>query len=73
MEIEKAQVRDATQLSSLCMRYKSFRNYSEEQIEEWKDELTITETYIQENEVYMLKEDELMVFSISITTTKKRL
>ncbi len=54
MKIEKALNTDANELTELTIRSKSHWNYSNEQIEEWRDDLTVTEIYILEKEVYKL-------------------
>ena len=54
MNIEKTTRKDAKDLTELTIRSKSHWNYGEKQIEEWRDELTITEKYIDENQVYKL-------------------
>jgi len=54
MTIEKAQKKDAQILTDLTIRSKSYWEYSAEQIESWKDDLTITSAYINKYEVYKL-------------------
>ncbi len=54
MKIEKATVKDAKELTELTILSKSYWDYSVQQIEEWKNDLTITEGYILEKEVYKL-------------------
>ncbi len=54
MRIEKATVKDAKELTELTIRSKSYWNYGVQQIEEWKNDLTITAGYILEKEVYKL-------------------
>ncbi|MEM8525729.1 MAG: GNAT family N-acetyltransferase [Bacteroidota bacterium] len=62
MQIQKAQLNDANRLTDLCIRSKSFWGYSREQIEIWREELTITEAHIQNQEVYMLVDGDLIGF-----------
>lgn len=52
MKIEKAINSDAEEITKLTIRSKSHWGYSKEQIEEWRDELTITTEYIKRNQVY---------------------
>lgn len=54
MEIEKAIVEDAKELTELTIISKSYWGYSKRQIEDWINDLTITEDYIFEKEVYKL-------------------
>jgi N-acetylglutamate synthase-like GNAT family acetyltransferase len=48
-------------LTELSIRSKSFWNYGKEQIEEWREELTITEKYIDENQIYKLVKDTVLI------------
>jgi len=61
MKIEKTKRTDARDLTELTIRSKSHWNYGEKQIEEWREELTITENYIDENQLYKLLVDNLLV------------
>lgn len=54
LQILKAQGKDAQKLTELTLRSKDYWGYGAAQIESWKEELTITEAYILENEVYKL-------------------
>lgn len=54
LQILKAQGKDAQKLTELTLRSKDYWGYGATQIESWKEELTITEAYILENEVYKL-------------------
>ena len=61
MKIERATRNDAEDLTELTIRSKSYWNYGKEQIEKWKNELTITEKYIDQNKIYKLVEDNSLV------------
>jgi N-acetylglutamate synthase-like GNAT family acetyltransferase len=61
MKIEKAKNIDNIELSELTARSKAQWNYSSEQIEKWKDDLTISAEYIDKYEVYKLKEDDKLI------------
>ena len=61
MKIEKAKNIDNIKLSELTVLSKSHWNYSQEQIEKWKNDLTISPEYINKNEVYKLKEDDKLI------------
>lgn len=66
MKIEKATIEDAGKLTELTIRSKSHWNYSKEQLQEWKEELTISAEYIDRNLVYKLIENENLVGYYSI-------
>lgn len=61
MKIEKAQIDDAKKLTELTIRSKSFWSYSAEQIEEWRDDLTISSEYIDQVNVYKLIEENELI------------
>lgn len=61
MKIERTNRTDAKDLTELTIRSKSHWNYGKEQIEKWKDELTVTERYIEENQIYKLTVDNLLI------------
>ena len=61
MKIEKTILTDAKDLTKLTIRSKSHWNYGKKQIEKWKEELTITEKYIFENQIYKLIVDNLLI------------
>ena len=54
MKIERAHRTDAKKLTELTIRSKDYWNYGTKQIEEWRDDLTINQKYIDENQVYKL-------------------
>ncbi len=63
MNIERALSSDAKRITELTIQSKDYWNYGPKQIEEWRDELTITPEYINENQVYKLKiTDKLIGF-----------
>lgn len=63
MIIERAQLQDSGALSELCFNSKSHWGYSQEQMNSWRDELTISAEYIAKNHVYKLRiEDQLIAF-----------
>ena len=61
MKIERTVRKDAQDLTELTIRSKSYWNYGKEQIEEWREELTITEKYIDENQIYKLIVDNSLI------------
>jgi len=54
MKIVKANIEDFSILTEITLDGKSFWEYSKEQIELWKDDLTITKEYILKNNVQKL-------------------
>lgn len=54
MTIELAPKSDQEILTSITKKSKAYWGYSEEQLEIWSDQLTITESYIEKNAVYKL-------------------
>jgi len=61
MIIEKARRQDAKNLTELTLRSKSYWDYGKEQIEEWREELTITENHIDANQVHKLIKDDFLI------------
>lgn len=61
MKIEKTIRTDAKDLTELTIRSKSHWNYGKKQIEAWREELTITEKYIDDNHIYKLVIDKLLI------------
>ena len=63
IKISKVEISEANDLTELTLRSKSYWNYGEQQIEAWREELTISEKYISENQLYKLeKENQLIGF-----------
>lgn len=60
MTIEKAIRSDAQSLTELTIRSKSHWNYGVKQIEEWRDDLTITSDHIEQSQIYKLVGDGLL-------------
>jgi len=54
METIKANTHDYRVLTDITKKSKAYWGYSDEQMRKWSDLLTITEEYIQNNEVYKL-------------------
>ena len=54
MKIEKAQIADSAILTDITYKGKAFWGYSPEQLEKWKNELTISPEYIEKHEAYKL-------------------
>ncbi|MDF2831732.1 GNAT family N-acetyltransferase [Chryseobacterium indoltheticum] len=54
IEITKANTHDYRVLTDITKKSKAYWGYSDEQMKKWSNLLTITEEYIQNNEVYKL-------------------
>jgi len=61
MKISKAENIDANDLTKLTFSSKSYWGYSKEQMEQWKDDLTVTTAYINRNEVYKLTDNNKLI------------
>lgn len=61
MEIKKTNRNDAKSITELTLRSKNYWNYGAEQMEEWRDEMTIDSKYIDENQVYKLVDNEKLI------------
>ncbi|WP_268225512.1 GNAT family N-acetyltransferase [Sinomicrobium oceani] len=61
MNIEKACRTDARKITDVAIRSKNYWNYGAEQIAAWKEELTVTAGYIDDNQVFTLMVDDHMV------------
>ena len=68
MIIQKAQSTDASRLTGLTIRSKAYWDYSPEQIKIWEPDLTITEAYIRDHEVYILTVGEELIGYYSFYT-----
>ena len=54
MKITKAEIKDAKSLTALAIQSKAYWGYSKNQIEAWREELTVTTNYIERNSVFKL-------------------
>lgn len=61
MILERANVQDSKALSALCFASKAYWGYSQEQMNSWRDELTISAEYILKNQVYKLRIDNQLI------------
>ena len=55
MQIIRATNTDAIDLTELTIRSKAHWGYDKKLVEAWRDELTITQKYVQENQIYKLQ------------------
>ena len=61
MEIIKATANDSNHLTDLTFRSKAYWGYNAEQMEEWRDELTVSKEFIADHHVYKLEEGRSML------------
>ena len=61
MTIEKANIIDDKILTLITKKSKAFWGYSPEQIQEWDKNLTISQDYIKEHNVYKLTVNNLII------------
>ncbi len=61
MKILSAQLSDFIRLTEITFQSKSYWGYSAEQMEKWKEDLTISQDYIREKEVFVLKKDKEII------------
>lgn len=69
--IRKAVASQSEILTEISFAAKRYWNYPEEYFEVWKDELTITGAYIEENIVYVAEQDGKIVGYFSIAEVKE--
>lgn len=65
-----AQENESDQLTLISFAAKRYWKYPEEYFDVWKDELTITKDYIDQNKVYVARSDGSAVGFISIVEVK---
>ncbi|MFH6934368.1 GNAT family N-acetyltransferase [Flavobacterium sp. FlaQc-30] len=61
MKIEKANITENEILTSITKKSKAYWGYSAEQIQEWDKNLTISQDYIKEHNVYKLSINNLII------------
>ena len=61
MKVEKANSDDYEILTEITKKSKAFWGYSEEQMTQWNDALTITQEYIQTHFVYKLTKENQVI------------
>jgi ribosomal protein S18 acetylase RimI-like enzyme len=61
MKIERATINDNEILSDITKKSKAFWGYSEEQILEWNDNLTISKNYIESNYTFKLLNENTVI------------
>ncbi|MRX69053.1 Acetyltransferase (GNAT) domain-containing protein [Flavobacterium resistens] len=61
MKIEKANINDNEILTTITKKSKAYWGYSDEQIQKWDRNLTVTQDYIRENNSFKLIENDLII------------
>ena len=61
MKIDKVSDSDTHQLTLLTMQSKAYWGYAPEQIEAWREALTITKDYLKQAEVYKLTQSNELI------------
>ncbi|MCP2028086.1 N-acetylglutamate synthase-like GNAT family acetyltransferase [Flavobacterium sp. HSC-32F16] len=61
MTIEKAKITDNEILTLITKKSKAYWGYSAEQIQKWDKNLTISQDYIRENNVFKLVDNDLIL------------
>ncbi|MBZ4037152.1 GNAT family N-acetyltransferase [Flavobacterium sp. 17A] len=61
MNIQKAKTEDHIRLTEITKKSKAYWGYSEEQLEKWSNNLTVTADYIQTNPVFNLVDENQII------------
>lgn len=70
--IRRATIDDTTTLTNLAHAAKRYWGYPEQWIKQWQNELTISNDFVEENEVYLLvSEDEVRGFYALVLRDEK--
>ena len=59
--IEKATTKDSEELSNLTFKSKAHWGYSIDQMEKWREDLQVSKDYIQNNEVFLVKDGSQII------------
>lgn len=68
MKIRKAEPADATQLTQIAQDAKRYWGYPEHWLEHWRDDLTITPDFVNQNEVYVAEREGTVVGFYGLVT-----
>lgn len=71
-KITKSTIEDSEVLTEITKKSKAYWGYSDEQIENWSELLTITKNYIETNHVYKLLDNDLTVAYYSYIYLNKK-
>ena len=72
MNISKANPNDNVHLSVITKKSKAYWGYSDDQIQKWNTNLTITKEYIEKNQVYNLNIDKQIIGYYSYTIQENK-
>lgn len=72
MQIVKSKPSDASTLTKIAKISKKYWNYSDEQIEKWKDELTVTKKEIKRDIIFHILINEKIVGFYSLSVDKEK-
>ena len=72
MIVEKANIIDHEILTEITKKSKAYWGYSEEQILKWSNNLTITQDYLKDNDVFKLINDNKIVGYYSYIIEKEK-
>ena len=61
MNIQKTKIEDHIRLTEITKKSKAYWGYSDEQMEKWNNNLTITRDYIEENLVFNLIDENQII------------
>lgn len=73
MLIRSAKVQDCHLLSNLAYKSKAYWGYTEDFLQQCKDDITVTKEYIEENSVYVLERDNKIIAFYSFTIYEMKL
>lgn len=71
VDIRRARQNENKQLTRISFAAKRYWNYPEEYFEVWKSELTISEDYINNNDVFAAEEDGVLAAYYSVVEVKQ--
>lgn len=72
MKIKRSEKNDNLILSEITFEGKAFWGYEKEQLEKWRNDLTITQDYIENNETFKLIVDNEIIGYYSILKLKNK-
>ncbi|MEY9972139.1 N-acetylglutamate synthase-like GNAT family acetyltransferase [Lysinibacillus sp. RC46] len=73
MLIRTAKIQDCYLLSNLAYKSKAYWGYTEDFLQQCKDDLTVTKEYIEKNPVYVMESDNKIVAFYSFTINELKL
>lgn len=71
MRIERADIEDNLILSDIAFKGKSYWDYTSEQLNSWKEDLTITQEYLSKYDVYKLVDKNSIIGFFSLIKIDK--